>query len=106
MNIAVDLQTNETVALKRVHVRVGATELAKLRNEISMLRRCANIANVIGWRGAYCGARQVWIAMEVGLCAQMLPLVVRGDFVWFFASSWISDRCARSSTSWASRSTR
>lgn len=65
MNIAIDLISGEKVALKRVHVRVGATELAKLRNEITMLRRCSNIENVIGWRGAYCGARQVWIAMEV-----------------------------------------
>ena len=65
MNVAIDVKTGETVALKRVHVRIGATELAKLRNEIGVLRRCAHIANVIGWRGAFCGAQHVWIAMEL-----------------------------------------
>ena len=71
---ALDKQTEEYVALKRVDVRLGPSAVDKLRQEIQILQQFAGEAHIVGWRGAFCSARKVWIAMEVRVVYNIFPV--------------------------------
>jgi hypothetical protein len=90
VNISLDLKTNEVIALKRVHVRVGATELAKLVSVGNLFCTCRDdgaltVAEERNQHASSMRARRQCNWLERGVLWWRIRLDCHGvDGSWFF----------------------